>query len=311
MGVPEDASQEDIKRAYRKLARRYHPDVSKEADAEERFKEVNEAYEVLKDPEKRAAYDKLRGGWQPGEEFTPPPDWDTGFEFSGGGFTGVDATQFSDFFETLFGAASPFGGHRGRRGEHGFSVRGADRHAQILIDPEDSYRGATRVITLEIPEYDDRGRLVRHSHKLKVRIPRGITQGQHIRLAGQGAPGMGGGSRGDLYLEVRFRPHPLYRIDGRDVYINLPITPWESALGAQIKVPTLGGWVDMKIPPGTQTGTRLRLKGRGLPGQPPGDQYVVVQIVTPEARTEEARSLYRRMAQELGYNPRKEWEQVA
>jgi len=311
MGVPEDASQEDIKRAYRKLARRYHPDVSKEADAEERFKEVNEAYEVLKDPEKRAAYDKLRGGWQPGEEFTPPPDWDTGFEFSGGGFTGVDATQFSDFFETLFGAASPFGGQRGRRGAHGFSVRGADRHAQILIDPEDSYRGTTRVITLEIPEYDDHGRLVRRSHKLKVRIPRGITQGQHIRLAGQGAPGMGGGSRGDLYLEVRFRPHPVYRIDGRDVYINLPITPWESALGAQIKVPTLGGWVDMKIPPGTQTGTRLRLKGRGLPGQPPGDQYVVVQIVTPEARTEEARRLYKRMAQELGYNPRREWEKVA
>lgn len=312
MGVSTDASQEEIKRAYRKLARKYHPDVSKEKDAEERFKEVNEAYEVLKDPEKRAAYDKLRsGGWRPGEDFTPPPDWDTGFEFSGGGFTSVDASQFSDFFEALFGSASPFGYRRGQGSVRGFNIRGEDRHAQILISPEDSYRGATRTITLEVPEYDSQGRLTRRRHTLKVKIPRGIVAGQHIRLAGQGAPGIGTGEHGDLYLEVKFKPHPLYKIDGRDVYINLPITPWESALGAQVKVPTLGGWVDMKIPPGTQSGTRLRLKGRGLPGNPAGDQYVVIQIVTPQADSERARRLYEQMARELDYNPRAQWEHVA
>ncbi|HHH36278.1 MAG TPA: J domain-containing protein [Gammaproteobacteria bacterium] len=310
MGVAPDASQEDIKRAYRKLARKYHPDVSKEEDAEERFKEVNEAYEVLKDPEKRAAYDELRAGRHAGEEFTPPPGWNAGFEFSGGGFTGADASQFSDFFESLFGAGSPFARRGGRRGR-GFSIRGEDHHAQILIPLEDSYHGATRNIQLQVPEYDEHGRLVTHRRNLKVKIPRGITEGQYIRLAGQGAPGIGDAPRGDLYLEVNFKPHPLFRVDGRDIYINLPVTPWEAALGARVRVPTLGGWVDMKVPAGTQSGARLRLKGRGLPGSPPGDQYAIVQIVTPEARTEEARRLYERMARELAYDPRAHWERVA
>ena len=309
MNVPADASQEDIKRAYRKLARKYHPDVSKEADAEERFKEVNEAYEVLKDPEKRAAYDELRHHWKAGQEFTPPPGWDAGFEFSGGGFTAADASQFSDFFESLFGTESPFV-HRhygtARRGR--FNVRGEDHHARILISLEDSYHGATRTIKLQVPEYDARGKLVKHSRSLKVKIPRGITEGQHIRLAGQGAPGIGEGPRGDLYLEVKFKPHPIFKVDKRDIYMNLPITPWEAALGAQVKVPTLGGPVDMKVPPGTQSGTKLRLKGRGLPGNPPGDQYVIAQIVTPEARTDKARRLYEEMARELSYNPREQWE---
>ena len=312
LGISADASQDEVKRAYRKLARKYHPDVSKEADAEERFKEVNEAYEVLKDPEKRAAYDRLRrGGWHGGEEFTPPPDWSAGFEFSGGGFTAADAAQFSEFFESLFGAASPFT-RQGRRAHGGFSVRGEDHYAQIFISLEDSYHGATRTIRLQVPQYDTRGRLIKQEHSLRVKIPRGITEGQQIRLAGQGAPGVGGGPAGDLYLEVRFKPHPVFKADARDIYVELPVTPWEAALGAQIKVPTLGGWVDMKIPPGTQSGTKLRLKGRGLPGNPPGDQYVVVRLVTPEPHTEQERSLYESMARLWSrYNPRAHWEDVA
>ncbi|MFQ5487520.1 MAG: DnaJ C-terminal domain-containing protein [Gammaproteobacteria bacterium] len=311
MKVPVDASQEDVKRAYRKLARKYHPDVSKESDAEERFKEVNEAYEVLKDPEKRAAYDELRSGWQGGQEFTPPPGWDAGFEFRGGGFTGADASQFSDFFESLFGSESPFVHQRGHSTGRGFNIRGEDHYARILISLEDSYHGATRTIRLQVPEYDARGRLVKHTRSLKVKIPRGITESQHIRLAGQGAPGVGDAPRGDLYLEIKFKPHPIFKIDKRDIYMNLPITPWEAALGAQIKVPTLGGLVDMKVPPGTQSGAKFRLKGRGLPGSPPGDQYVIMQIVTPEAKTEQAKRLYEQMARELAYNPREQWEHVA
>ncbi len=311
MKVPADASQEDIKRAYRKLARKYHPDVSKEQDAEERFKEVNEAYEVLKDPEQRAATAELRSGWQGGQDFRPPPGWDTGFEFRGGGFTGADASQFSDFFESLFGSQSPFVHQGGRATRRGFNVRGEDHYARILISLEDSYHGATRTIRLQVPEYDAQGKLVKHTHNLKVQIPRGITEGQHIRLAGQGAPGVGDAPRGDLYLEVKFKPHPIFKVDNRDIYMNLPITPWEAALGAQVKVPTLGGRVDMKVPPGTQSGAKFRLKGRGLPGSPPGDQYVIMQIVTPEAKTEQAKHLYEQMARELAYNPREQWEHVA
>jgi len=311
MNVPADASQAEIKRAYRKLARKYHPDVSKEPDAEEHFKEVNEAYEVLKDPEKRAAYDELRSSWQAGQEFTPPPGWNAGFEFRGGGFTEADASQFSDFFESLFGSESPFVHQRGHYRGRGFNIRGEDHYAQILISLEDSYHGATRTIRLQVPEYDARGKLVKHTRSLKVKIPRGITEGQHIRLAGQGAPGIGEAPRGDLYLEIKFKPHPIFKVDQRDIYMNLPITPWEAALGAQVKVPTLGGLVDMKVPPGTQSGTKLRLKGRGLPGSPPGDQYVIMQIVTPEAKSEQARRLYEQMARELAYNPREQWEHVA
>src|SRR5882672_9092779 len=244
MGVARDATQDEIKRSYRKLARKYHPDVSKEKDAEAKFKEVGEAYEVLKDAEKRAAYDQLGANWKAGQEFRPPPDWDAGFEFSGGEFTGGDATDFSDFFESLFGRG--FGGARGGRGA--FQAQGQDRHAKVLIDLEDAYTGATRSISLRVPEIDAQGRVSTRDHTLNVTIPRGIRAGQHLRLAGQGAPGIGQGKAGDLFLEVEFAPHSRYRVEERDVYLDLPVAPWEAALGASVKVPTPGGTVELKIP---------------------------------------------------------------
>lgn len=300
LGLERDASQEDVKRAYRRLARKFHPDVSKEPDAEERFKEVNEAYEVLKDPEKRAAYDRLGSEWKTGQEFRPPPDWDAGFEFRGGGFTDAGAGGFSDFFEALFGARGPFAHH----GAHGRGLQGEDHHAKILIGLEDAYHGTTRQIQLEVPAVDAHGRLVRKTRTLQVRIPKGVTEGQQIRLAGQGAPGPGGGPPGDLYLEIAFRPHPQFEAHGRDIHATLPVAPWEAALGARVPAPTLGGPVDLQIPPGSQSGRKLRLKGRGLPGRTPGDQYVTLQIVTPPADTEPARRMYEQMAHTFRFDPR-------
>ncbi|MEJ2310398.1 MAG: DnaJ C-terminal domain-containing protein [Gammaproteobacteria bacterium] len=300
MGVERDASSDEIKRAYRKLARKYHPDVSKEPDAEIRFKEVGEAYEVLKDPEKRAAYDQLGANWKAGQEFRPPPDWDAGFEFSGGGFGG-GASGFSDFFESLFGG---FASTHGGRPHPGFRTQGEDHHARVLIDLEDAFNGATRVITLQAPESDRSGHVGMRERTLNVRIPKGVKEGQRIRLAGQGSPGPGGGQRGDLFLEIAFRPHPLYRIEGRDLTLELPVTPWEAALGATVKVPTPAGKVDLKIPAGTASGRKMRLKGRGIPGKTPGDLYVVPQITLPPADSEAAKALYRKMERELAYNPR-------
>jgi curved DNA-binding protein len=297
MGVARDATQDEIKRAYRKLARKYHPDVSKEPDAEARFKELGEAYEVLRDPEKRAAYDQLGANWKAGQEFRPPPDWDAGFEFSGGY---GDAAAFSDFFESLFGRA---GARRPTAGP-GFSARGEDHHARILIDLEDAFHGATRTITLHAPQIDAQGHVRTRERTLHVRVPRGIRQGQHIRLAGQGTAGFGGGSAGDLYLDVEFKPHRQYRVEGRDLYLELPLAPWEAALGARIKVPTPEGIVDLTIPAGSTAGRKLRLKGRGIPGKPPGDLYVVLQIALPPAESENARRLYRAMEQEMAFNPR-------
>ncbi len=304
MGVERDATQDQIKRAYRKLARKYHPDVSKEPDAEARFKEVGEAYEVLKDPEKRAAYDQLGANWKAGTEFNPPPDWDAGFEFGGGGFTGgAAAGDYSDFFESLFGRG--FGGVRGAGGRRrGFHARGEDHHARVLIDLEDAFHGATRSITLRHPELDSSGHVVTRERTLNVKIPKGVKEGQRIRLAGQGAPGIGEGPAGDLYLEIGFNPHPLYRVEGRDLYLDLPVAPWEAALGATVKTPTPNGPVDLKIPPGTRSGQKLRLKGRGIPGKPPGDIYVIPQIVLPPANTATAKALYEKMKQELAFNPR-------
>jgi len=301
MGVARDATQDEIKRAYRQLARKYHPDVSKEANAEARFKEVGEAYEVLKDAEKRAAYDQLGANWKAGQEFRPPPDWNTGFEFSGGGFTGGDASGFSDFFESLYGRAFS----AGRGGHAAFHAQGEDHHAKVLIDLEDAYNGVTRTITLQVPEINAQGHVTTREHKLNVTIPRGIRAGQHIRLAGQGAPGRGQGKPGDLYLEVEFRPHPRYRVEQRDVYLDLPVSAWEAALGAMVKVPTPSGEVELKIPAGSLAGNRLRLKGRGIPGSPPGDFYVVLQIVLPPADDETARTFYRDMAAQFeSFNPR-------
>lgn len=305
LGVARDAPQDEIKRAYRKVARKYHPDVSKEADAETRFKDLGEAYEVLKDPEKRAAYDQLGANWQAGQDFQPPPDWDAGFEFSGGGFTDRDAGAFSDFFEQLFGA----GGHGARRAygrPHGgrFHQRGEDHHAKVLIDLEDSYRGATRSITLQVPELDNEGRLHTRERVLNLKVPKGILPGQHIRLAGQGEAGVGEGAAGDLYLEVQFKPHPRYRLEGRDLHFEVPVAPWEAALGATVPVPTPGGTVEMKIPPGTGPARKLRLKGRGLPGEPAGDLYVHLQVVLPPADSDAAKALYRQMAEQLAFDPR-------
>ncbi len=302
MGVARDATQDQIKRAYRKLARKYHPDVSKEAGAEDRFKEVGEAYEVLKDPEKRAAYDQLGAQWKAGQEFKPPPDWNTGFEFRGGGFTQADAAQFSDFFESLFGGARAPGA--GARMHRSFRSRGEDSHAKVFISVEDSYRGATRSISLRVPEMTEDGRVVTRERTLNVRIPKGIRAGQQIRLSGQGGAGLGGGEAGDLYLEVEFNPHSLYRVDGRDVYLELPVAPWEAALGATVKVPTPAGAVDLKIPAGSNQGRKLRLKGRGLPAREPGNMYIELEITIPAADSEQARALYRKMQAELAFDPR-------
>ncbi len=299
LGVDRDADAAQIKRAYRKLARKLHPDVSDEPDAEERFKEMQEAYEVLKDPEKRKAYDRFGANWKAGQDFRPPPDWEPDFEFRGGGFT--DADGFSDFFETLFGGAARGRAHGGRT--H-FRMRGEDLQARVEIPLEDAYRGTTTHLSLQVPELDSSGHMVTRPRTLKVKIPQGVTQGQRIRLAGQGAPGMGGAEPGDLYLEVHLKPHPLFHVDGKDVYLDLPIAPWEAALGDTVKVPTLGGPVDLKIPPGSGSGARLRLKGRGMPGQPPGDQYVVLKVVVPEARTDAERALYEKMKNELAFDAR-------
>ncbi len=307
MGVERDAPQDEIKRAYRKLARKYHPDVSQEADAEKKFKEVGEAYEVLKDPEKRAAYDQLGSQWQAGQDFHPPPGWDAGFEFSDTGEGGPDLGGFSDFFESLYGR----GFHRAGRqpgSSRGFQMRGEDHHAKVMVDLEDSYHGATRQITLQMPELDESGRVTIRARKLNVRIPKGIRRGQQIRLAGQGATGHGGGEAGDLYLEVEFKLSNHYSVEGADVFMQLPLAPWEAALGATVKVPTPAGAVDLKIPAGSQGGRKLRLKGRGIPARQPGDLYVVLQIALPPADNDKQRRIYEEMKQEFSFNPRAELE---
>lgn len=300
MGVKRDATQDEIKRVYRKLARKYHPDVSKEPNAEERFKAVGEAYEVLKDPEKRAAYDQLGPSWQAGQDFRPPPDWDQGFEFHRGDFRAADAAEYSDFFDTLFGR----GFSRGGAGRADLHARGEDTYAKVLIDLEDAYRGATRTVGLKHTELGPNGRPKLTERTLNVSIPKGVRQGQHIRLARQGGPGIGKGEAGDLYLEIEFRTHPLYHVEGRDVFLNLPVAPWEAALGATVKAPTPAGIIDLKIPPGTANGRRLRLKGRGIPASTAGDLYIVVQIALPPADTEVAKAAYREMQKVLRFNPR-------
>ncbi len=300
MGIARDATETQIKQAYRKLARKYHPDVSKEKDAEARFKEVGEAYEVLKSAEKRAAYDQLGQGPRPGEQFRPPPDWNSGFEFGGAGpgesggpgrrSTGAD---YSDFFETLFGGNA-------RHTADG----GSDHHAKVMLDLEATLQGGSRTFTLRVPEIDGQGRLASKERVLNVQVPKGILPGQTIRLTGQGSSAGPGGKPGDLYIEVEFQPHALYRMDGRDLYLDLPVTPWEAALGAVVKTPTPGGTVDLKIPAGSHQGTQLRLKARGIPASTPGDFYVVLQIALPAADHEPAKEAYRAFAAATAFNPR-------
>lgn len=302
LGVSREATADEIKRAFRRLARKYHPDVSKEPDAEARMKEINEAYAVLSDPEKRAAYDQLGRGYSAGQEFRPPPDWDAGFEFSGG-FGPREAADFSDFFAELFGrmgAGHGFGKSRGTA----YGMRGEDHHAKVLLDVEDAFLGATRQITLRVPQVDAQGRVGLASRTLNVKIPKGVREGQIIRLAGQGGPGSAGAPNGDLLLEVHFRPHPRYRVEGRDVHMNLPVTPWEAALGSVIPVDLPLGQVKVRIPAGTQSGQQLRVRGRGLPSDPPGDLLLTVHVVLPPADTPRARELYETMAKELAFDPR-------
>lgn len=308
MGLARDATPDDIKRAYRKLSRQYHPDVSKEKDAEARFKQLGEAYEVLKDPEKRTAYDQLGQHWKEGQEFRPPPEWNAGTEHAGRSaqrdFSSGGEGDYSDFFETLFrqGFSTQGASSSGRRPP--FSAAGEDRHARIRIDLEDAYSGATRTVSLRVPETDAQGRVAVREHQITFSVPKGIRAGQHIRLAGQGAPGTGA-SAGDLYLDVEFSPHVLYRVDRHDVYCDLAIAPWEAALGAQVEAPTPAGRVEVKVPAGSASGRKLRLKGRGLPGSTPGDFYFVLQILVPAASTDSDKSFYEGMARQFkSFNPR-------
>jgi curved DNA-binding protein len=295
MGVGRDASADEIKRAYRKLARKFHPDVSKEKNAEERFKEIGEAYEVLRDPEKRAAYDGL-GTRRPGEEFRPPPDWRFDYEAE------ADPGIHSDFFEQLFGGL----GGRGRRSS--FRSRGLDTTGQIEISLEEAFAGTERRLSLQRVVLDAQGRPQPAARELTVRIPPGAIDGQRIRLPSQGEAGPSGGPAGDLFLEVKLLPHRWFRVEGRDISIDLPVTPWEAALGETVRVPTLGGRVDLKLPKGSQTDRQLRLRGRGLPGSPPGDQFVVLKIMAPAPASPEEEELYKRLAAAFPANPRQAME---
>ena len=304
LGVTKEVTAEALKKAFRKLARKYHPDVSKEADAEARMREVNEAYAVLSDPEKRAAYDQLGQGHRPGQDFRPPPDWDAGFEFSGQPYTPHETADFSDFFSELFGR---MGGHsqhtHGRAAPGG---RGEDHHAKVMLDLEDAYTGATRQLSLRVPKMDAQGRVVLDTRTLNVKIPKGVYAGQIIRLTGQGTPGFEGSAAGDLLLEVQFRPHLKMRAEGRDIYLSLPVSPWEAALGAVVSVELPSGTLQTRLPEGVQRNRSLRVRGKGLPGEPPGDLVLELQIVLPPANTPEARSLYETMAQTFQFDPRHE-----
>ncbi len=303
LGVERGATQDEIKKAYRLLARKYHPDVSKESNAEERFKEVAEAYEVLKDPKKRAAYDQL-GSWQPGEEFRPPPDWEKHFrhfEFD----LGEGRADFSDFFSDLFGM-----GRRSARGGTPFGARGQDIEAAVEVTLEEACRGKEAEFDFSILEFDSAGAARRRPRSVRVRIPKGVVDGERLRVPGKGGKGRGGAADGDLYLYVRFRPHSLFRSVGHDLYLELPVAPWEAALGATIAIPTLQDGARVKLPPGSRSGQRLRLSGKGLPRRSggAGDLYCVIQIVTPEALTDRERSLLQELARVSAFNPRRHWK---
>lgn len=299
LGVEREASPAEIKKAYRLLARKYHPDVSRESNAEEKFKEVAEAYEVLKDSKKRTAYDQL-GSWQPGQEFQPPPDWEKHFrhfEFDLGG----SRPEFSDFFADLFGM--------GRRGGAPFGGRGRDIEATVEITLEEALRGKEAEFSFNVMDFNGAGTARRRPRSVRVRIPKGVVDGERLRVPGKGGKGTGGSADGDLYLHIRFLPHPLFRSVGHDLYLELPVTPWEAALGANIAIPTLHDGARVKLPAGSRSGQRLRLTGKGLPkrGGAAGDLYCMIQITSPDTLTERERSLYEELARVSSFNPRRGW----
>lgn len=297
LGLKRNASAEEIKKSYRLMAKKYHPDVSKEPNAEEKFKQAKEAYEVLKDPEKRKAYDQFGQNWQQGQGFQPPPDWNFRQSQQHGH---AQPEDFSDFFSEMFG-----GGRQRAHQRRNVRQRGEDQRSKITISLPEAFHGVTKTLNIREPQVDPRTGQIHYENKqLNVKIPAGTTQHQQIRLSGQGAPGMNGGPNGDLYLEIELQPHAHYLVEGRDLYLNLPITPWEAALGGTIEVPTLAGSVNLKIPAGSQSGQKLRLKGRGLPGKTPGDQYVILHIHVQEPKDAKQRALYEQMAQEMQFNPR-------
>ncbi len=320
LGIKRAATPEEIKKAYRKLAKQYHPDVSKEKNAEEKFKEVQAAYDVLSDTEKRKLYDDYGEHWQHAkqakEQGFDPRAAAAGARGRGQrspfeGFTGADGGQYyttsggnaDDVFSRFFGGG--FGGARAGRAR-ARAQKGEDVRAKIAVSLEDAYNGTSQTIQFAVPELNADGELENGVKALKVKVPAGVIAGQQIRLAGQGGPGMHGGAAGDLYLEIEFKDHPLFTVEKADIYLNLPLSPWEAALGAKITVPTLGGKIGLTIPAGAHSGQKLRLKGRGLPAKTTGDQYCVLQIVTPEAHSDKAKAFYETMAHEFAdFNPRK------
>jgi len=305
LGVERGASDEDIKKAYRKLARKYHPDVSKEKNAEEKFKEVGEAYEVLQDAEKRAAYDQM-GAYQPGQDFRPPPGWGERFGAGGapGGTAGFEDLNDIDLFDILAGLGGR-GGFAGRRGAAGARA-GQDAEVSVSVGVEDLARGAEVEIPLNFTQMQPDGRVQRTTRTTKVRIPKGASAGQRLRVVGKGAPGQGGPA-GDLYINIMLRPHDLFKVSGHDLYLDVPVTPWEAALGASVDIPTLAGKVALKVPPGSKGGQKLRVRGRGLPrprSEEHGDLYAVLQVVSPPTMSEHEKTLYRELAKASSFNPR-------
>jgi curved DNA-binding protein len=296
LGLEKSATADEIKAAYRKLARKYHPDVSKEKDAEAKFKDVAEAYQTLKDPEKRAAYDQL-GSFQPGQDFQPSREWQQHFSDRQFSFDDID---LSDLFETFGGRA----GARDRGEPH--PLRGQDYEATAHITLDQAYRGAEVDLDLSVPEYDERGFVHRVTRSFKARIPKGATDGQRLRVPGKGGKGFRGGRDGDLYLSIVLQPHPLFRVSGHDLYIDLALAPWEAVLGTTVELPTPGGPVMLKVPPGTRAGQHLRLGRRGLPkphgGE--GDFFAIVEIVVPTIVSDEERALYKQLAEQSTFNPR-------
>jgi len=298
LGVPKSATADEIKAAYRKLARKYHPDVSKEKDAEAKFKDVAEAYQTLKDPDKRTAYDQL-GSYQPGQDFQPPPDWQQHFGDTHFSFEDLD---LSDLFEAFRGARARAAGPGAQR----HAVRGEDFEVTAHVTLEQAYHGAEVELNLSVPDYDEQGFVRRVERSFKARIPKGATDGQRLRIPGKGGKGFSGGRDGDLYLDIVLEPHPLFRVTGHDLYIDLPLTPWEAVLGTTVELPTPSGAVMLKVPPGTRAGQQLRLGKRGLPkprgGE--GDLFAIVHIAVPHAPSEPERALYRQLAERSTFDPR-------